>query len=100
MKPTMTRGHSITAKLYTEQLKVAEDYTSLSKAIGIHILNFISIPEVPAYHNVFHVIEKETGFRYFKDLELHTIELKKFSGDKQGELSDFIGKAKNALDMW
>ena len=26
------------AKLYTEQLKVSEDYSSLSKAIGIHIL--------------------------------------------------------------
>ena len=88
------------AKLYTEQLKVAEDYASLSKAIGIHILNFISIPEVPSYHNVFHVIEKETGFHYFKNLELHTIELKKFSGDKLGELSDFVAKAKNALDMW
>ena len=32
------------AKLYTEQLEVAEDYATLSKAIGIHILNFISIP--------------------------------------------------------
>lgn len=27
------------AKLYTEQLKIAEDYSTLSKAIGIHILN-------------------------------------------------------------
>ena len=33
------------AKLYTEQLKVAEDYSTLSKAIGIHILNFTSIPK-------------------------------------------------------
>ena len=34
------------AKLYTEQLKVieAEDYSTLCKAIGIHILNFTSIP--------------------------------------------------------
>jgi predicted transposase/invertase (TIGR01784 family) len=88
------------AKLYTEQLKVAEDYASLSKAIGIHILNFTSIPEISAYHNTFHVKEKETGLPYFKDLELHTIELKKFAGDKKKELTDFIGKAKNALDMW
>lgn len=29
-------------KLYTEQLKAAEDYSSLCKAIGIHILNFTS----------------------------------------------------------
>src|SRR3990167_9313378 len=88
------------AKLYTEQLKVAEHYKSLSKAIGIHILNFTSIPEVSKYHNVFHVKEKETGLHYFKNLELHTIELSKFAGDTQGELKDFIDKSKNALDIW
>lgn len=88
------------AKLYTEQLKVAEHYKSLSKAIGIHILNFTSIPEVSKYHNVFHVKEKETGLHYFKNLELHTIELSKFAGDKPGELKDFIDKSKNALDVW
>ena len=64
------------AKLYTEQLKVTDDYSLLSKAIGIHILNFTSIPEVDTYHNVFHITEKKTGLLYFKDLELHTIELK------------------------
>ena len=64
------------AKLYTEQLKVAQDYSTLSKAIGIHILNFTSIPQAKDYHNVFHITEKNEGFRYFEDLELHTIELK------------------------
>ncbi len=39
------------AKLYTEQLKSAQDYDTLSKAIGIHILNFTSIPNVAKYHN-------------------------------------------------
>ena len=88
------------AKIYTEQLKVAEDYSRLSKAIGIHILNFTSIPEVKKYHNVFHIIEKETGLLYFKDLELHTIELKKFSNDLDEELADIVFKVKNVLDMW
>jgi len=89
------------AKLYTEQLKVAEDYASLSKAIGIHILNFTSILNAPAYHNVFHVREKETGLHYFKHLELHTIELNKFvEAVGKKELKDFVGKVKNALDMW
>ena len=88
------------AKLYTEQLKVAEDYSSLAKAIGIHILNFTSIPEAKTYHNVFHITEKETGLLYFKDLELHTIELKKFSGDKREKLKDILAKAKSTLDMW
>ena len=88
------------AKIYTEQLKVADDYAKLSKAIGIHILNFTSIPEVKKYHNVFHVTEKETGMLYFKDLELHTIELKKFSNDSDEQLADIVLKVKNALDMW
>lgn len=88
------------AKLYTEQLKAAEDYSTLSKAIGIHILNFTSILNVDKYHNVFHITEKETGFSYFKDLELHTIELKKFSKDPTDELADIIPMVKNSLDMW
>ena len=88
------------AKLYTEQLEVAEDYSTLSKAIGIHILNFISIPEVDKYHNIFHITEKESGEAYFKDLELHTIELKKFSRDSSEKLPDIVAKVKNSLDIW
>ena len=88
------------AKLYTEQLKVAEDYSRLSKAIGIHILNFTSIVEAKNYHNVFHITEKDNGFAYFKDLELHTIELNKFTSDSNEELQDIVAKTKNALDIW
>ena len=88
------------AKLYTEQLKAGEDYSTLSKAIGIHILNLYSIPQVDRYHNVFYITEKDTGFRYFKDLELHTIELKKFSKDSHAELADIVAMVKNSLDMW
>ena len=87
-------------KLYTEQLKVAEDYSLLSKAIGIHILNFTSIPDVDKYHNVFHITEKESGLLYFRDLELHTIELKKFSQDAREELNEMVARVKNSLDMW
>lgn len=88
------------AKLYTEQLKANEDYSYLSKAIGIHILNFTSIPEVEKYHNVFHITEKETGLLYFKDLELHTIELKKFTDNSHEELAEILSKIHNSLDMW
>jgi predicted transposase/invertase (TIGR01784 family) len=87
-------------KLYTEQLQESEDYGTLSKAIGIHILNFTSIPELPAYHNVFKIMEEESGLLYFKDLELHTIELKKFSGEPSDQLSKMIEKVKTSLDMW
>ena len=88
------------AKLYTEQLKEGDDYSNLSKAIGIHILNFISIPDVDKYHNVFHITEKETGFKYFNNLELHTIELKKFSSNSRADLVEILEKVKNSLDMW
>jgi predicted transposase/invertase (TIGR01784 family) len=88
------------AKLYTEQLQTAEDYATLSKAIGIHILNFTSIPQVEKYHNIFHITEKESGLEYFKDLELHTIELKKFSDNNKEELPELIAKIKKPLDIW
>ena len=88
------------AKLYTEQLKAGDDYSSLSKAIGIHILNFTSILSETKYHNVFHITEKETGHLYFKDLELHTIELKKFAPDLTEELNDMITRIKSSLDIW
>jgi predicted transposase/invertase (TIGR01784 family) len=87
-------------KLYTDQLKIREDYSSLSKAIGIHILNFTSILLTDKYHNIFHITEKETGLEYFKDLELHTIELKKFADNSKEKLPDIIAKVKNRLDMW
>jgi predicted transposase/invertase (TIGR01784 family) len=88
------------AKLYTEQLQAAADYGQLSKAIGIHILNFTSIPQAEKYHNVFHIHEKDTGMRYFKDLELHTIELKKFSPNLQEGLEDLMPKIRESIDMW
>ena len=96
-------------KLYTEQLKESDDYSKLSKAIGIHILNFTSIPESDKYHNVFHIREKDTGTLYFEDLELHTIELKKFTGhssikskdeDIHKELAELVLKIKSSLDIW
>jgi len=88
------------AKIYTEQLKTSEDYSNLSKAIGIHILNFTSIPESKEYHNVFHIAEKNTGLVYFKDLELHTLELKKFSSNSSDNLSDIVKKITKSLDIW
>ncbi|MGR3973617.1 MAG: Rpn family recombination-promoting nuclease/putative transposase [Candidatus Rhabdochlamydia sp.] len=88
------------AKLYTEQLQRTEDYSRLSKAIGIHILNFTSILSTDKYHNVFQIREKESEVPLFKDLELHTIELKKFCQDGLEELQDLIAKIKTSLDLW
>lgn len=97
------------SKLYTEQLKEGFDYSELNKTIGIHILNFLSVPDEDRYHNVFQLREKETGLHYFKDIELHTIELNKFSSNrtkkdktlnKTDELNMMLPKIKTALDRW
>jgi predicted transposase/invertase (TIGR01784 family) len=88
------------AKLYAQQLGEGEDYGNLSKAIGIHILNFNCISNTEKYHNIFHITEKESGESYFTDLELHTIELKKFKGHASKELSDLVQKIKTVLDIW
>ena len=98
------------AKLYTEQMEKSEDYSKLSKAIGIHILNFTSIPMVEKYHNVFDLRERESNLHYFKDIELHTIELNKFAGEKiskesknlskSEELNKMLPSIKTALDRW
>ena len=81
-------------------VKKREYYGNLCKAIGIHILHFIAVPKVDKYHNVFHIKERETGLAYFEDLELHTIELKKFSEGIHDEPFDLVAKVKNSLDMW
>jgi predicted transposase/invertase (TIGR01784 family) len=88
------------AKLYTEQLQASHGYASLSKAIGIHILNFTSILHEDKYHNVFHITEQESGCLYFKDLELHTIELKKFTDDPKESLVGLVSKVTTSLDRW
>lgn len=87
-------------KLYTEQLKTSDDYSKLCKTIGIHILNFTSITSSPRYHHAFHLIDEATGLCYFKDIELHTIELNKFTNNKDEDLNSLVSKVKNALDVW
>ena len=88
------------AQKYTEQLQIAEDYSKLSKAIGNHILNITSVFGTKKYHHVFHITEQETSLLDCKDLELHTIELNKFSSNYNEKLEDIVLKVKNPLDMW
>jgi predicted transposase/invertase (TIGR01784 family) len=93
--------------LYTEQLHKSHDYSELKKAIGIHILNFTSIPETEDYHNTFRMRETKNNVNHFKDIELHTIELTKFEGTKglkyvgkEEELKEMLPRIKTSLDRW
>ncbi len=88
------------AKLYTEQLLQGQSYRMLPKTIGIHILNFLSIPESNKYHNRFRIKEDKDNIHYFKNFELHTVELKKFAGENCQALSDLISKINTSLDIW
>ena len=87
-------------KVYTEQLKSGQNYSKLQKTIGIHILNFVTVPESEDYHNIFHIVEKKKGLRFFKNFEIHTIELKKFSDDREEDLNELVKKIKSSIDMW
>jgi len=94
-------------KAYTQQLSIGMGYSKLNKTIGIHILNFISIPETKKYHNFFRPTDTESGVHYFKDMELHTIELSKFEDQIKGEqlnetdeLKLLVSKVKTSLDRW
>lgn len=51
---------------------------------------------------MFHITEKDDGFAYFKDLELHTLELKKFAKDSfsERENQEILEKIKSSLDLW
>ena len=87
------------AKLYTEQLSSGEHYEKLSKSIGIHILNFTSIPGTDKYHNCFQ-LKNEEGMHHFNEIELHTVELNKFEKNLPRDPEGIARKISNALDMW
>ena len=87
------------SKLYSDQIGSGDTYSSLNKAIGIHILNFTSIC-TKKYHNKFYITE-ESGIRHFDKFELHTIELSKFSERiKDDDFDNLISKMKTKIDYW
>lgn len=87
------------ARMYADQLREGYGYERLSKAIGIHILNFTSVDNTPNYHHCFFITEATSKNRHFEDLELHTIELSKFSSNNE-ELTDIVKKIQTSLDIW
>lgn len=82
------------SKLYSEQLEEGMDYGDLKRSISIHLLNFDMMDE-PDYHNVYGIKNLKTHKPALQDLQIHTIELKKF------EETHPTGKSiTTALDRW
>ena len=88
------------ARLYSDQLTKGKNYQTLKKSIGIHLLNFTCLSDVKKYHNVFQMRERDSHKHYFKDIEIHIIELNKFSDQEEENVNNLIQKIKNSLDIW
>lgn len=98
------------ARVYSNQLSSGQPYEQLRKTIAIHILNFTLIDynqtkgwkqySPSKYHHRFVLQDKETGIEFFKDIEIHTIELIKFEGKGFATLEEIMAKVKVALDRW
>jgi predicted transposase/invertase (TIGR01784 family) len=82
------------AKLVTEQLTEGMMFKELKKTISINILDFDFIPDVKEFHNLYKIINVNTGKddKLHDVFELHYIELRKFKKDYH-ELVD-------PLDRW
>ena len=62
--------------MYTSQLKAGQNYRKLKKTVTINILNFNYIA-TPKYHNIFRLLEKDSGVLLTDVLEIHFLELPK-----------------------
>ena len=71
-----------TTKLYSDQLKSGHEYHLLARSVSISILDFVLFPEREPLHSTFTLWEQSQEFRLTDDLELHYIELPKFTPDK------------------
>jgi predicted transposase/invertase (TIGR01784 family) len=82
-----------TTKLYNEQLKSGHDYDRLQKAVSISILDFNLFPDSTELHSKFLLWDREWDVKLTDDLELHYIELLKFTPNKPHQL-------KTRLEKW
>lgn len=80
-KSYVARSVYYLAKLYSAQLIEAEDFTKLTRATGISIVNFRLFPESLKIQNIFRLKNVESAAELFDAFELHYIELLKVPKD-------------------
>ena len=71
------------SRMYASQLNAGQNYSKLKKTVTINILNFNYIA-TPKYHNIFQLLEKDSGVLLTDVLEIHFLELPKL---KQKEVT-------------
>jgi predicted transposase/invertase (TIGR01784 family) len=80
------------AKFHPEQLRAGENYATLRPTISVCFVNGVLFPEAAGHHRVFRLREEESGLLLTDDLEIHLLELPKFTKTAE-ELS-------SPLDRW
>jgi predicted transposase/invertase (TIGR01784 family) len=85
------------ARLYTDQLEKGDPYSRLARTIGISLLDFVLIPELPDLHNRYRFYDEAHQRELTDILEIHFIELARFRGDKPRGLSTPFEKWLHAL---
>lgn len=66
------------SRIYNSQLQKGMGYNKLLPTITINICSFDLFDQTDAFHNIFHLYEKEEKFRMDDVLEIHFIEMNKF----------------------
>jgi predicted transposase/invertase (TIGR01784 family) len=67
------------SRLHQQQLHEGDDYLKLQPTISISFLDHVLFPQVPDYHLHFRLLEERHHFAFTGDLELHVLELPKFT---------------------
>jgi predicted transposase/invertase (TIGR01784 family) len=80
------------ARLHQSQLQEGQDYSLLRPTLSICFVNTPLFPEVPAYHLVFELRERDHQLLFTDDLAMHILELSKFTKSAE-ELT-------TPLDVW
>ena len=88
------------SRLYTEDLKIGEDYSRLKRCVAVSILDF-NLTDREEYHHVYR-LRDEQGYEFTDVLEIHILELRKKlqgNGDLEEWIRFFRAESKEDLDM-
>ncbi|HZU35871.1 MAG TPA: Rpn family recombination-promoting nuclease/putative transposase, partial [Gemmataceae bacterium] len=67
------------AKLHQGHLTEGQDYAELRPTVSIVFVNEPLFPELPHWHSIFELRERQTGTIFSDQLQLHVVEIPKFS---------------------
>ena len=67
------------ARLHSQQLREGQNYPELRPTISISFLDHVRFPDVADYHLCFRLLETTRHFAWTEDVELHILELPKFT---------------------